>query len=398
MMIAYFDCFSGISGDMCLGALVDAGVSLKDIERQLKKLPIKGYSLIDKKVRRAGLSATKVDVIQRISSRNQAPKRKQFKDIKAIIKAARLPHNTKQKGIDIFTVLFEAESRVHGEPLNKVHLHELAGVDCIIDVFGTLIGLELLGVKKIYASPINLGTGSVQTAHGNLPVPAPATLEIVKHTPVYSSNSDSELTTPTGAAILKSLSSGFGEMPVMIPQRIGMGAGDRDHAHVPNVIRMMVGEMYKKTGDQTVTVLETNIDDMNPQIYEYLVALLFKKGALDVYLTQVIMKKGRPGVKLTVICDNNMRDYLLNVLLKETTTIGVRYYETSRVVMERDFRRIDTKHGTIKLKISQYGNAVSKSTPEYEDCKRIASQKEIPLLEVFEAVRNIRKNKTRKKS
>lgn len=331
MKIAYFDCCSGISGDMCLGALVDAGVSLQDIARRLNEIPIKGYMLTAKKARRGGIAATKVDVILKQGKSGRHHEIRRWKDISRIIRTSSLPEGIKKKGHEMFRSLFEAEARVHGESLVKVHLHELSAIDCIVDVFGTLIGLSLLGVDTVYSSPVNLGGGFVKTAHGTLPVPAPATAEILRNACVYSSGVSFELTTPTGAIILKSVSKGFGGMPYFQPKTIGVGAGGRDLDNIPNVLRIFIGEMHGKPTDGAVYVIETNIDDMNPQIYEYLIDELFSRGALDVYLTQMIMKKTRPAVKLSVLCDRDKKDDLIGIILKESTSIGVRYFEAQRL-------------------------------------------------------------------
>ena len=393
MKIAYFDCFSGISGDMCLGALVDAGIPLNEIEKRLKKLPVRGYRLTEKKVKRAGIAATKVDVNLKsaISGRQSVVRR--WKDIKKIIKTSTLSDDVKKKGYEIFKRIFEAEARVHGMSIDRVHLHELSGTDSLVDIFGTLTGLELLGFERIYSSPINLGSGFVNTAHGVLPVPAPATAELLKGVPVYSSGIPSELTTPTGAAIIKTLSAGFGEMPFFIPDHIGLGAGSRDFKDRPNVLRVLIGNSssppFGKGGmggfsNETITVIETNIDDMNPQIYEYIIERLFKEGALDVYLTQIIMKKTRPGIKMSVLCNSDKRDNLINLIFKETTTIGVRCYETNRVTMKRETKYVETKYGKVRVKYSVFGNSVSKSAPEYEDCRKLAKEKGIPLISVID--------------
>ena len=384
--IAYFDCFSGISGDMCLGALVDAGVSLQEIEKRLKGIPVKGYSLAAKKVRRSGIAATKVDVILKGKGGPQAESRK-WNDISRIITASRLPEGIRHKGREIFRGLFEAEALVHGEPLSKVHLHELSASDCLVDIFGTLIGLSLLGVDAVYSSPVNLGSGFVKTAHGILPVPAPATAEILKKVPVYSSDAPYELTTPTGAAILKSLSKGFGPMPCFQYEKLGVGAGSRDLGERPNVLRIFVGEMHRRLPDEAVTVIETNIDDMNPQIYEYVVEELFKRGAIDVYLTHIIMKKTRPAVKLSVLCDRNKQEDLIGTILKETTSIGVRYFEAQRVTMEREIREVSSRYGKVRVKTSVCGRDLIKGSPEFEDCKKIALQTSRPLREIIDEVR-----------
>jgi pyridinium-3,5-bisthiocarboxylic acid mononucleotide nickel chelatase len=384
MKIAYFDCFSGASGDMFLGALVDAGVSLEELGKELRKLPVGGFYLEARKVRRCGISATKVDVIIESGKKGGQKKARRWEDIRGIIGESPLGSRTKEKAEGIFKTLFSAEAKVHGEPLRKVHLHELAAVDCLADVFGTLIGLELLGIEKVYASPLNLGGGSVKTEHGILPVPAPATAEILRNVPVYSSGEPFELTTPTGAAIVKSLVSGFGEMPLLVPDRIGTGAGGREIEDRPNVLRVLIGEMRKASGGETVTVIETNIDDMSPQIYEHLVGRLLQEGALDVFMTQVIMKKMRPGVKLTVLSDRGKREYLISIILRETTSIGLRYYEASRKTMDREMRGVRTKYGEVRVKVSGFEGVDMKVTPEYEDCRKLAKKNGVPLLDVIE--------------
>ena len=389
MKIAYFDCFSGISGDMCLGALVDAGVSIKKLKKEIEKIPVRAYELHAKKVKRAGLSATKVDIVQ--SSKLKVQGSKEWKDIKKIIRASSLSKEIKQKGLAIFKLLFEAEAKVHGEGFNNVHLHELGAVDCIVDVFGTIIGLDILGVKKVYSSPMNLGGGSVKTKHGILPVPAPATTEILRGVPVYSTDVPFELTTPTGAAILKGLSSGFGSIPIMNTDKTGFGAGSKNFKDRPNVLRVFIGELCEDEGYPShipqITVIEANIDDMNPQIYEYVMEKLFKEGALDVFLTQILMKKGRPGIKLTALSKVADRESLIKTILRETTTIGLRFYEVSRVVLQRETKLVDTEFGKVRVKFSRFGNEILKATPEYEDCKRIAKNLKMPLIEVMEKIK-----------
>jgi uncharacterized protein (TIGR00299 family) protein len=390
--IAYFDCFSGISGDMCLGALVDAGASLLEIEKILKGIPIKGYALAAKKVRRSGIAATKVDVVLKGNS-GPKPESRKWNDISRVIRASKLSEGIRDKGHEIFRSLFEAEAQAHGEALAKVHLHELSSTDCIVDIFGTLIGLSLLGVDAVYSSPVNLGGGFVNTVHGILPVPAPATAVIMKNTPVYSSDIPHELTTPTGAVILKSISKGFGPMPCFQYEKAGVGAGGRDIKNRPNVLRIFIGEMNSWTQDEAVTVIETNIDDMNPQIYEYLIDELFSKGALDVYLTQVIMKKTRPAVKLSVLCDRDKREDLIGIILKETTSIGVRYFETQRVTMDREVKEFPSSYGSVRVKTSVCGRDLIKSSPEFEDCKKIAQKTFRPLREIIDEVGRFAKKK-----
>jgi uncharacterized protein (TIGR00299 family) protein len=385
LKIAYFDCFSGISGDMCLGALVDAGMPLKEIERGLKKLKLRGYALQEQKVLRAGLAATKVDVEVKKASILQ-PSAVRWKDIQKIVKDSTLSEKIKKQGLHVFRNLFEAEAKVHGKTINRTHLHELGCVDCLVDIFGTLIGLSILGVEKVYASPVNLGSGSTKTSHGIMPVPAPATAELLKGIPCYSSGPAFEMTTPTGAVILKTLSSGFGNMPLLTPDMIGIGAGGKDPDELSNILRIMVGQEEDGVRQETVTVIEANIDDMNPQVYEYVMERLFDAGALDVFLTQVIMKKSRPGALLTGLCSAEKKSEIINIILKETTTIGLRHYEAGRVVMKRQLKRIITQYGTIRAKVSRYGVLV-RITPEYEDCKKAAKEYNVPLHDVIEETR-----------
>lgn len=401
---------------MILGALVDAGVSLKKLQKNLSGLHIKGYKLNVRDVKRAGIRAAKVDVVQkaegsppRFTERGhgrQKAEGRRWKDIEKIIKTSSLSKDIKQKGLIIFKRLFEAEAEVHGVKFDKIHLHELGAIDCIVDIFGTLIGLDVLGIKKIYSSPLNLGSGTIKTEHGILSVPAPATAELLKNIPVYSSDINFELTTPTGAVLISLLADDFGPMPKMKISKIGTGAGSKDFKNQPNVLRIFVGEKAEgrrlKVEDsrqnterrtqyavRKVTIIETNIDDMNPQIYGYVMERLFEAGALDVFLMQVIMKKSRPGIKLTVLCNNDKKEDLMRIILKETTSIGLRFYEAGRRTLDRQIREVNTKFGKIKVKVSSLGDDIIKYTPEYEDCRKIAKKFNVPLLDVIKsAVKN----------
>ncbi len=387
MKIAYFDCFSGISGDMCLGALVDAGVPLKELEKGLKRLNLKGYRLREQKVLRTGIAATKVDVKLKKAISGQKSEVRRWKDIQKIIKDSALPEKIKKQGLHIFKNLFEAEAKVHGKTINTTHLHELGCVDCLVDIFGTLIGLSYLGIDKVYSSPVNLGSGSTTTSHGILPVPAPATAELLRGIPCYASGPAFEMTTPTGAVLLKTLSSGFGAMPLFTSKMIGIGAGNKDPEERANILRIMIGQEDESIRHETITIIETNIDDMNPQIYEYVMDRLFDTGALDVFLTPVIMKKSRPGVLLTVLCTAEKKNEVINIILNETTTIGIRFYEAGRVTMNREIKQVQTIYGKIRVKQSALGSSI-KVTPEYEDCKRIAKNTGLSLLGVMDSVRN----------
>lgn len=397
MKIAYFDCSSGISGDMCLGALVDAGVPLKKIERGLKALPVTGYRLEAKKVKRASIAAIKVGVVvQKSRVKGKEPETRRWKDIERIIIASSLSEDIKQKGLRIFRRLFEAEGKVHGEAYLRTHLHELGAVDCIVDIFGTLIGLEHLGVERVFSSPVNLGSGSVMTEHGRLPVPAPATAELVKGIPVYSADMRFELTTPTGAAILREVTDRFVQMPPFRVERIGYGAGQKDVRRMSNTLRIFLGEEMSKDGSEDihrVTVIETSIDDMNPQLYEHVMERLFDAGALDVSLTQVIMKKGRPGIILTVLCHEGKRTPLIDILFRETSTIGVRFYEASRIALKREMMEIGTEFGKIRVKRSRMADGTLKLSPEYEDCRKSAKKYGKPLMEIMQKVRHLQKRR-----
>jgi pyridinium-3,5-bisthiocarboxylic acid mononucleotide nickel chelatase len=373
---------------MCLGALVDAGVSLRDLQRSLKAIPVTGYSLAAERVTRSGIAAMKVDVLLKKGKSNPGTGTSKWRDVSGVITASALPDSIRKKGHEIFRSIFEAEARVHGIPFSKVHLHELSSVDCIVDVFGTLIGLSLLGVDSVYSSAVNLGGGTVRTTHGILPVPAPATAMLLKDSLIYSSDIPFELTTPTGAAILKSVARGFGAMPCIRYETAGTGAGSHQLKEQPNILRVFIGEMQGESAEETVSVIETNIDDMNPQIYDYLFEELFSAGALDVYLTQVIMKKTRPAVKVTVICGPDKKNDLIGIILKETTSIGVRCYETRRVTMEREITSFPSRFGEVRVKTSRAGNSLVKISPEYEDCRKIARKTSIPLREIIDEIRS----------
>lgn len=381
--IAYFDCFAGISGDMCLGAVVDAGVDINLIKKGLQKIPVKGFRLSHKKVLRSGISATKVDVILKGSMvKGRRSKATKWKDIEKVIQTSRLSEKIKQKGLDVFKKIFEAEARVHGEPFDNVHLHELGGIDCIVDIFGTIIGLDILGIEKIYASPINLGSGSVKIEHGLLPVPAPATAELLKGYAVFSSGIPFELTTPTGAAIISGLNAEGSAFPRLVTEKIGYGAGNKDIEGVPNALRLFIGKEAGSEIIDSVAVIETNIDDMNPQIYDDVIEKLFGAGALDVFMENIIMKKGRPSVKLTVIANKKDIDLLADIIFKETTSIGLRFYDVKRKTLNREVRHIKTEYGDVRLKIAQLNGEIANISPEYEDLKALSMKTHIPIKEL----------------
>lgn len=384
MTLAYFDCFSGISGDMTLGALVDAGVSIDVLRAELAKLKLPGYELKAEKVKRSGIAATKVHVI--IDQKDQ--RSRHLSDILSIIEASTLSSSVKENSSRIFTRLAGAEAKAHGTTPDKIHFHEVGAVDAIVDIVGSVIGLELLGVTQIMASAINVGSGMVKTAHGMLPIPAPATTELLTNIPFYQSQAQFEFTTPTGAVIISTLGSSFGPMPPMEVERVAYGAGDKEFPGMPNVLRLMIGHLVEGYEEDTSVVIETNIDDMNPQVYDYLIEKLMQQGAHDVYLTPIIMKKGRPAILLSVLTDKIKSDAVLDTIFRETTSIGVRIREVGRKKLTREIREVETIYGKIRLKMSKRGDEVLTVTPEYEDCRKIAEERQIPLKQVQEEAKN----------
>jgi uncharacterized protein (TIGR00299 family) protein len=385
MTLAYFDCFSGISGDMTLGALVDAGVSIDALRAELARLNLAGYELTAQKVKRSGISATKVNVV--IDQKSQSPRH--LSDIIGIIERSSLSPVVKQKSGSIFKRLADAEAKVHATTPEQIHFHEVGAVDAIVDIVGSVIGLELLGITTMMMSGINLGSGTVRTAHGLLPIPAPATAELLTGIPVYQSPTQFELTTPTGAAILSTLGTAVGNLPPLKINRIAYGAGDQDFPGQPNVLRLLIGVAAAAYDEDASIVIETNIDDMNPQVYDYLIEKLMQQGAQDAFLTPVIMKKGRPAVVLSVLADRAKSDVLLDTIFRETTSIGVRIREVERRKLAREIREIDTQYGKVRIKISRRGNEMLSATPEYEDCRKIAEEKQVPLKQVIEEAKAI---------
>ena len=385
MTIAYFDCFSGISGDMTLGALVDAGVSIDSLRLELAKLNLPGYEIKADMVKRSGIAATKVRVI--IDNKEQ--KSRHLSDILNIIDGSSLSDTIKRKSGMIFKRLGEAEARVHGTTTDKIHFHEVGAVDSIVDIVGSVIGLELLNITEISASAVNVGSGTVQTSHGLLPIPAPATADMLKGIPFYESSTALELTTPTGAAIISTLGASFGPLPTMRVDRIAYGAGDRDLPDRPNVLRLMIGELAAAYEEDTSIVIETNIDDMNPQVYDYVIEKLMQQGAQDVFLTPIIMKKGRPAILLSVLTDKSKANMTLDIIFRETTSIGVRIQEVGRKKLSREIRDVNTMYGKIRVKISERGEDILTVTPEYDDCRKIAEEKNVPLKTVMEEAKAV---------
>ncbi len=382
MRIAYFDCFSGVSGDMCLGALVDSGLPLADLVQGLEVLRLRGFSLRSRLVARGALSGTKVDVlIEKGRDRMLS-----LRDVRRVLKAAHLPEPVRDRSLAVFDRLAEAEGLAHRTPAAKVHFHELGSLDSLVDVVGTVLGCHLLGVEALYVSAINVGSGTSRSEHGVIPAPGPATAALLKGLSVYAAGPRFELTTPTGAALMATLSAGSGSMPAMTVTSIGYGAGEADPPGWPNAVRVFVGDTLAPAESDRVAMLETNLDDMNPQAYDLLIERLLARGALDVTLTPVIMKRGRPGIVLSVLTDPAKMEPVLKVLFAETTTLGVRVQEVARRLLARELTEVATRFGPVRVKVAKTAGRRVKARPEYQDCKRIAEQTGLPLRDVVREV------------
>ena len=437
MRIAYLECFSGMSGDMFLGALIDAGVPPRVLEEAVAALGV-GARLEISRVVRSGISATKVDVW--VDGEKDLPREEYWKkqgerhshdhhdahehhhdhdhehdhehssQAEDIERAGRpLPHEhrhsrglieireiigktsigaaAKKTAIAIFEALGAAEAKIHATSIEKVHFHEVGAVDAMVDIVCAAVGAETLGVDKMICSPLNVGGGTVKCAHGTFPVPAPATVELLKDAPVYSSGLQAELVTPTGAAIVKVLASGFGSFPEMRIEKSGYGAGSREFAGHPNVVRLSIGEaasvLAAKTASETVTILEANLDDLNPQVFGYVLDRLLEEGALDAFAMPVQMKKNRPGTLLTVLCKPEDAGKLTQLVFTETTTLGVRRRDEIRQTLARRWENVRTPWGEVRIKIASMNGTVTNYAPEYEDCRRIAAEHRVPLKKVL---------------
>jgi uncharacterized protein (TIGR00299 family) protein len=440
MRIAYLDCFSGISGDMFLGALIDAGVPAKIFEEAVEALGV-GARLETSKVNRSGISAAKVDVI--VDGETDSPRdasaelskgrtgmsdahghdhsHKQghqpdheygnrhkhehqhgrgLAEIREIIGKAALSESAKSTALSIFEKLGAAEAKIHNVPIEEIHFHEVGAVDALVDIVCAAVGAEALGVDEFVCSPLNFGGGTVNCAHGTFPVPTPATVELLQGAPVYSSGLQAELVTPTGAAIVASLVKRFESFPEMKIEKSGYGAGNRDFPGHANVLRITVGEsrtqgdageapfdsrsgQVRATHSETISILEANLDDLNPQVFGYVMDRLLEAGALDVFATPVQMKKNRPGTLLTVLAKTEDADKLSQIIFAETTTLGVRRRQEIRQTLARRWERVGTKWGEVRIKIASMNGSVSNYAPEYEDCRRIAEEQKVPLKAVM---------------
>ena len=383
-MHAYFDCFSGISGDMTLGALIGLGVPVDWLQAELARLPLKRFQIRATSLVRNGITANQVNI-----EFDESEPSRDYKKIKSILKSCPLSEPVKTNSLNIFETLGRAEAAIHGCALEEVHFHEVGGTDAIVDIVGTALCLEKLGIKQVTASKIPLGSGFVDSQHGKLPVPAPATLEILKDVPVYGTEVAGELVTPTGAAIIVSVAESFGPPPSMHIKKTSYGAGQREIQDRPNLLRIIAGSSANATENletDQIAILETCIDDMNPELFGFLMERLFSDGALDVYWIPVYMKKNRPGTLVQVLCRQDHQDALIRRLLAETTSLGVRYYPAGRRVLVRERQTIRTSFGDIQVKRVEDMDGAARFIPEYETCRQIALQHNIPLRVVYDTI------------
>jgi len=392
MRIAYFDCLSGISGNMVLGAMLACGLDESVLLAGLAQLPLHGWKLTVERVSKQGISALHVDVVEEHHEHEMGQgehhhhhAHRGLGDILHLIEHSGLSPQVKKTASDIFTRLGQAEAEVHGTTPDQVHFHEVGAVDAIIDIVGAAIGLEALGIDRVLASPLPLGRGWVTCAHGTFPIPAPATALLVRGVPIAESDIDAELVTPTGAAIITTLAERFGPLPGMTVGQVGYGAGSKELPR-PNVLRLFLGEEAAELAATEIVGLETNLDDLPGEVLGYLMDRLFAAGALDVFFTAIQMKKNRPGVLVRVLCAPGEVDACTGILFAETTTLGVRRTLYTRAVLPREFRTVDTPYGPVRLKISRW-NDIERAEPEYEDCRKLAEGQGVPLLAVYRAAR-----------
>jgi hypothetical protein len=417
LRILYFDCFSGAAGDMVLGALIDAGVGLDEVRRALGSLAIASDVVWTERVTRTGISATKFCVRSeqppldhahdhdRSRSHEEGPGHhhhnhddeephthaheerhhhvhRTLADIDRLISGSALSGSGKDRAKQLFARLAEAEGAIHGTPIEQVHLHEVGALDSIIDIVGSVFALERLNVDRIVSSPLNVGSGTIRSAHGIYPVPAPATMRLLRNVPVYAGPQKAEMVTPTGAVLVASYAQEFGSIPPMRVQQIGYGAGSRDFPDSPNVLRVLIGETDSTAASHTVVVIEAEIDDMNPQIFGTLMEQLQSHGALDVFYTPIQMKKNRPGTLVSVIATPDARERLTSTIFRETSTIGVRYREMTRECLERETRTVQTPLGDVRIKVAARNGQVLNASPEFDDCARLASEHDVPVKDV----------------
>jgi pyridinium-3,5-bisthiocarboxylic acid mononucleotide nickel chelatase len=389
MKIAYFDCIAGASGDMLLGALLDAGFDESVLHAGLANLNLPGFDVTVTRLLKNGLSALKVNV----AVQEDLPSRTLL-EIEEIITNSSLPDSIQQQANQVFRTLAEVEAKIHHHPVDQIHLHELGGLDTIIDVVGVLLGLDHLQIQQVYASPLPMARGFVNSAHGPLPLPAPATLALLEGVPLYGTDMQAELVTPTGAVLLKSLVTEFSAIPSMNLKHIGYGAGQRD-LPIPNLVRVLIGNQEAETtaDGETLVLIETNIDDLNPEIYDYVFSRLFAAGALDVFLSPILMKKNRPASLLSVLSKPADVSRMTEILFAETSTIGVRQHLVNRFALPRQIQSVETPYGSVRIKIAHLASGKLKAAPEYDDCRLIAEKHGIPLREVYHLAQHLASGK-----
>ncbi len=380
-MIAYFDCFSGISGDMILGALIDLGVDHRWLKDSLNNMPLSGFELEILKVKRGGITAIDVDVIQKGNLKSV-----DYKKIQELIKNSNLKESVKETVLKIFSKIAVAEALIHGCHVDNVHFHEVGAIDSIVDIVGVCLCFDYLKIDEFFSSKLPVGSGFIRCEHGILPVPVPATVKILENVPVFGRTGVSrEFVTPTGAAIISVVVKSFGPVPDFIIEKSGYGAGKSEGDKIPNLLRIILGSSDDRQKDN-ITVIETNIDDMNPEIYGYVMESLYKDGAIDVFFTPVFMKKNRPGTKITVLCDRMKKSIMINRLLSETTSLGVRTYGVERYILAREKIEVTTEYGVLAAKLVITPDGCKKIVPEYEVCKKIAQEKQIPIKNIFDSL------------
>jgi pyridinium-3,5-bisthiocarboxylic acid mononucleotide nickel chelatase len=383
MKTLYFDCFAGASGDMILGAMVAAGVDPNALREQLALLNVEGFKIDFETTDRSGLSA----IYARVVTTDQK-KHRHLSGIRRIIEDSGVSEGAKEISLRIFTRLAEAEARVHNEPIEKVHFHEVGALDAIVDVVGAAICFDLLKIDRFVSSPLHVGSGMIEMAHGRFPVPPPAVTELLRGVPFYSGDIKGELLTPTGAAIITTVCNEYGPIPRIKTDRTGYGAGTRQYENFPNVLRVLLGETeVDDAASERLWMLETNLDDASPQIIGHVMDRMFEAGALDCYFTPVQMKKNRPGVLLSVLCKPEDKAALMNLLFTETTTLGIRSYEVERRALRRSVVRVETQYGPIDVKVAHLNGRVVNEMPEFEECRKAAIRANVPLKVVEEAAR-----------
>jgi uncharacterized protein (TIGR00299 family) protein len=386
----YLDCFAGASGDMLVGAMLDCGLDFESLRSELLKLGVEGYELSLNRVDRSGISAAKFDVHLTAAAHSHDhhhhhhshSHHRSLSEIKKIISSSNLHERVKGRAQTIFQRIGEAESKIHGIPVESVHFHEVGAIDSIVDIVGACVAFDALKIERIISSPLHVGSGTFQCAHGTYPVPGPATAELLKGVPIYSKDVEGELVTPTGAAIISTLAEGYGPAPMMRIEKIGYGAGSRDYPKFPNSLRAIIGELEEDADrtPTTVTVIEANIDDLNAQVFGYLMEKALAAGALDIFYTPAQMKKNRPGVLLTLLCEPADRERMCDLIFRETTTLGVRYRNEQREILTREFVVVETEYGPIRIKISRAKDGrVMNASPEFEDCRAAAEKNGVGL-------------------